>query len=288
MGPLLFLLFINDLPNASPILQFVLFADDSNIFFTHNSYEKLFTELNSELIKISEWFKVNKLSLNLTKTNYILFRSHRKPTPQIIGKIFIDTTEIPQVSTVKFLGLHVDQYFTWKNHIEIIASKIAKNIGVISRISYLIPNNTRLTLYYSLIYPYIAYCNMIWASNYTHRLQRIILLQKRILRIIAGSSWNAHTDPLFKHYRILKLTQIKQKQLNEFMHRYIFNTLPTNFSNLFTFSSDLHSYNIRNPSLVRTIFARTNSRRFSIRVAGPAAWNALPKDLQSIPNLNLF
>ena len=186
------------------------------------------------------------------------------------------------------MGLHVDQYFTWKNHIEIIASKIAKNIGVISRISYLIPTNTRLTLYYSLIYPYIAYCNMIWASNYTHRLQRIILLQKRILRIIAGSSWNAHADPLFKHYRILKLTQIKQKQLNEFMHRCIFNTLPTNFSNLFTFSSDLHSYNIRNPSLVRTIFARTNSRRFSIRVAGPAAWNALPKDLQSIPNLNLF
>jgi hypothetical protein len=203
-------------------------------------------------------------------------------------QILIDTTEIPQVTSVKFLGIYVDQHITWKVHIEKIASKIAKNIGIISRVSYLIPANIRLTLYYSLIYPYLAYGNMIWASNYEHRLQRIKILQKRIIRLITGSPYNTHTNPLFKHLGILKLLQIRQKQTCEFMHRYSYNTLPNIYTNFFTSSSDFHSYNTRNLSLFRSVFARTNSRKFSIRVAGPASWNELPKDLRDISNFNLF
>lgn len=84
-------------------------------------------------------------------------------------------------------------------------------------------------------------------------MQKVITLQKRIMRIIAGSSYSAHTDPLFTHYRVLKLDQIKQKQINEFMHHYIFKTLPKKYNNLFTFTADVHSYNIRNPSLIRTV-----------------------------------
>src|SRR5688572_8908448 len=77
LGPLLFLIYINDLPNTSSILNFVLFADDSSVFFSHKSYDELFRILNQELLLVSDWFKANKLSLNLAKTNYILFCSHR-------------------------------------------------------------------------------------------------------------------------------------------------------------------------------------------------------------------
>ena len=169
-----------------------------------------------------------------------------------------------------------------------IASKIAKNIGIISRISYLLPVNVRLTLYYSLVFPYLAYCNMIWASNYNHRLTRIKVLQTRIIRIIAGLPYNSHTDPLFSYFGFLKLSQIKHKQINEFMHRYVFNTLPTVYPNFFTVASDIHSYNTRNRSSIRNAFARTNSRKFSISVVGPATWNNLPQDLRVISNFNLF
>ena len=79
---------------------------------------------------------------------------------------------------------------TWKKHIEQISLKIAKNIGIISRIAYLLPTNILLTLYYSLVYPYIAYCNMVWASNYNSRLRRITVLQKRIVRKIVGLLYN--------------------------------------------------------------------------------------------------
>src|SRR6218665_1102016 len=95
--------------------------------------------------------------------------------------------------------------------------KYQKNIEIISRIAYLIPTNVRLTLYSSLIYPYIAYCNIIWASNYKSRLYRLKILQKISVRIIAGLPYNSHTDPtcIFKHCEILKLCQINLKQINE-------------------------------------------------------------------------
>src|SRR6218665_1143286 len=170
-GPLLFLLYINDLSKTSSLLHFILFADDSNVFLTHGSYKSLYSELNKELLKVSDWFRPNKLPKSV-QTNYILFRSKRKAVPQETCKLVIDNTEIPQVNSVKFLGIYVDQHLTWKIHLENVASKISKNIGIISRIAYLIPTNVRLTLYYSLIYPYIAYCNIIWASNYKSRLYR--------------------------------------------------------------------------------------------------------------------
>src|SRR6218665_2294161 len=151
--------------------------------------------------------------------------------------------------------------------------------------SQLLTYIVRLTLYYSLIYPYIAYCNIIWASNYKSRLYRLKILQKRIVRIIAGLPYNSHTDPRFKHFEILKLFQINLKQINEFMHRYSYNTLPTVFSNFFT-PPAVHSYNTRNSSTIKHASARTNSRKFSIRVAGPITWDELPRDIRSI--LSLF
>ena len=124
------------------------------------------------MLKISDWFRANKLSLNLSKTNYSLFRSHRKAVPQETCELVIDNIEIPQENSVKFLGVYVDQQITWKIHLENVASKISKSIGIIPRIAYLITTNVRLTLYYSLIYPYIVYCNIIRASNYKSRLYR--------------------------------------------------------------------------------------------------------------------
>ena len=288
LGPLLFLIYINDLPNTSSILHFVLFADDSNVFFSHKSYDELFRILNQELLLVSDWFKANKLSLNLAKTNYILFCSHRKSTPQQKGKVQIDTTDIPQVKSVKFLGVYVDQHLTWNNHIEQIALKIAKNIGILTRISYLLPTNIMLTLYYTMIYPYIAYCNMIWASNYNSRLHRINVLQKRVVRLIAGSPYNSHTKQLFMQLGILKIAQIKQLQINEFMHRYTYNTLPSSHANFYSLASDIHSHNTRILASYRSEFARTNTRKFSIRCVGPEEWNRVPQDLRSISNLKLF
>ena len=284
LGPLLFLIYINDLPNTSSVLQFILFADDSNVFISHNSYENMYQLLNNELELVSDWFKANKLSLNLLKTNYILFSSHRKLQPSHQGSVLIDGTVIPQVKSVKFLGIYIDQHITWNDHIDHISLKIAKNVGIISRLAHILPTSILLTLYYSLIYPYLTYCNMIWASNYPSRLNRIIILQKRIIRIIRRLPYNSHTDQAFAYLGILKLHQIKLMQTAEFMYRYTKRELPNAFDNYFDLVMDIHSYHIRNPAQYRGEFARTNTRSFAIKIAGPSLWNSLPQVLRDIPS----
>src|SRR5688572_32661025 len=114
-----------------------------------------------------------------------------------------------------------------------------------------------------MIYPYIAYCNMIWASNCTSRLHRINVLQKRVVRLIDGSPYNSHTKQLFIQLGILKIAPIKQLQINEFMHRY--NTLPSSHANFYNLASDIHSYNTKILASYRSEFARTDTRKFSIR-----------------------
>ena len=112
LGPLLFLLFINDLPNSSSILTFILFADDTNAFYSHTSYLTLTKIVNAELQLVAEWFAANKLSLNLEKTSFILFKSSKKKSPPS-GSIMlsINGLALSQVVSTKFLGVYVDQYF---------------------------------------------------------------------------------------------------------------------------------------------------------------------------------
>jgi len=124
--------------------------------------------------------------------------------------VTINDTEIDQVLTTKFLGVHIDNHLTWCDHIRFIAAKIAKNIGVLGRIAYLLLSSIRLTLYYSLVYLYLSYCNMIWAFTHGCRVKKIVLLQKRAIRIIAGTCYCSHTAPLFMELNLFKFHQINK------------------------------------------------------------------------------
>jgi len=179
LGPLLFLIYINDLPNSSTLLRYILFADDSNAFLSHTSYEQLISLANKELALASEWFRANKLTLNLTKTNYIIFRSSKKLIPFTENQLTIDGMIIPQVDSTKFLGVFVDQHLKWNVHTHEISKKIMKNIGIIRRISHLLPPLVLKNLYFALIQPYLSYCNFIWSSTYPAHLTKLRLLQKK-------------------------------------------------------------------------------------------------------------
>jgi hypothetical protein len=132
LGPQLFLLYINDICNVSEIVKFILFADDTNLFYSDNTVDKVESVLNSELKKLCEWFNLNKLSLNVLKTNYMLFGKNK-------GKhniaIYMNNSKIDRVSETKFLGVMIDESLTWKSHITYIGNKIAKSIGILYKAS---------------------------------------------------------------------------------------------------------------------------------------------------------
>ena len=121
----------------------------------------------------ADWFKANKLSLNVSKTNFIVFRSSKKTIPIIDTELSIDSIIIPKVETSKFLGVLIDQHLKWNYHINAISKKIMKNTGIIKRISHLLPPQILKNLYYALIYPYLTYCNLIWTATYPSHLAKL-------------------------------------------------------------------------------------------------------------------
>src|SRR6218665_2403733 len=145
-------------------LKFIIFPDDTNVFLSHRSITKLFEIMNYELLTVADGFNANKLVLSSGKINYVLFHSVGKKASS--NAILINNKPLKQLESTKFLGVIIDSHLSWKDHITLITNKISRNLGIISRIKYCLPFHVLLNLYYSLIFPYLSYCNIVWGSNY--------------------------------------------------------------------------------------------------------------------------
>ena len=122
LGPLLFLLYINDIQYCSELVSVILFADDTNVLYSHTCFKTLNEILQIEMKKITNWLNVNKLSLNTTKTKFILFRSRNKKSKHDLN-ISINEENIKQVKNITFLGIVIHEFLTWRDHIDLISKK---------------------------------------------------------------------------------------------------------------------------------------------------------------------
>ena len=151
IGPLLFLMYINDLHSVSPILNFILFADDTNILYKHKDVECLTKNLNTELLKVSEWIKANKLQLNYEKNNVMLFNFPKTCASEV--KIYMNGNLIEHTSSTKFLGINIDKDLRWKTHVYEVRRKVSRTIGIMSQLKDILPTKIFIMLYNSLILP---------------------------------------------------------------------------------------------------------------------------------------
>ena len=149
-------------------MKFIMFADDTNIFFVHNDLKTLFTTANNELENINEWFKANKLYLNVKKTNYILFYSRRKTDnlPLKLPQMHINNNEIKRVTSTKFLGVIIDENLTFKEHLKTVENKVSKNLGMLYKAKPILDKKSLKALYFSFKNSYVNYANIVWGSTY--------------------------------------------------------------------------------------------------------------------------
>ena len=162
LGPLLFLIYINDLPNVSKYLSFFLFADDTNIYFKHHDIIQLQKIMNRELKKVRKWNDANRLSLNIDKTNFVVFHS---PQIKLVEPVIIrfGKKKIKRESCVKFSGIMLDANLSWKYHIAELSIKLSRSIGIFYKIRHLVPFEILKSLYYSLFYFFVSYGIAVWA-----------------------------------------------------------------------------------------------------------------------------
>jgi len=287
LGPLLFILYINDIINSSNLANFIMFADDTNIFFKHPNWDILLNMVNEELYEISRWFKLNKLSLNIKKTNYIIFKN-KNASCSISPDIRIDNIKIQQVFQTKFLGVIINSNLTWTDHINTVSNKICKSMGIIYKIRQNVHANTLLLLYHTLIHPYLQYCNIIWGADSSIAMQQLYRKQKKAVRIITFSKWNAHTAQIFQRLNLLPIPDIYKMQVSCFVYRALNGLLPDRFRDLFSLNRETHEHYTRQSSKLHVFQSRLKIRQNSIRIFGPKLWNSLPDKITSSPSFYIF
>ena len=304
LGPLLFLLYINDLPNISPILKFYLFADDTNIYYESSSLTDIEKTINKELEKLYLWLNVNRLSLNIDKTNFIIFHPFNKPTKQRIT-IKINKKAINEKAFIKYLGILIDSTLSWKDQVLNISKKISRSLGIMYKLRPFVPLNVMKNVYYSLIYSHIIYAIEVWGSACKTEMDKLLVLQKRAMRLMTFNDQFPvipgplkPTDPIFVKIGTLKIEDVYKYQVSKFIFKCIHRITPENFHNWFNFISDTHGYCTRskfNASSNTTTnklfipFARTTNYGLKkLTVNGPRIWNALPDCLRNEESLFVF
>lgn len=202
--------------------------------------------------------------------------------------IKINGIVIEKVTCTKFLGVYIDDTLSWKHHAIQMSMKVSKGLGIMRQVKGFLSRNLLKTLYFSLIHPYLSYCNIIWGNASNLALNKLTILQKRALRLISHSKFRDHTSPLFKQLKILKLSDIYKFQLGQFVYNCINNLLPKSCSNHIKHYDISHQYPLRTISSIMAVPFRTKLRENYVGVSGPQFWKSLPNQITSSVSISSF
>jgi hypothetical protein len=174
----------------------------------------------------------------------------------------------------------VDESLNWRYHIAHICKTLAKCVGIMYKIRNYIDINTSITLYYTLFYPYLTYCNIVWGNTYKSYLQPVVLLQKKIIRVIAGNRiYLEHTDPLFEKTKIMKFHDLHRYIVAQFMFNFHYQQTPVIFNEMFTHNVAIHNYNTRQCHGLHMPKVKSNIAKRCLCYEGPAIWNSILNDI---------
>ena len=285
LGPNLFIIYINDICNVSKLLDLILFADDTNSFYTGTNLDNISEVITGELEKINVWFSLNKLSLNVSKTNYMIFSN--KNIRDGDASIIFNGQEIKEVQYTKFLGVLIDNRLCWNKHVEHVTSKLYKSMSIISRVKRIFNKDVLKTLYNTLFLPYLNYCCEVWGRANKCLTKKIAKIQKWALRVICNSKYREHTTPLFAECKLLKFEDIVELKVLILMYNANKQELPCNIQKLFTKDKSLH-YRTRQLGKFNHKYARTELKRKCVSIYGVKIWNGLNKEVSKICCLYKF
>ena len=225
-------------------------------------------QIDEVIPQMTEWFHSNRLSLNTTKTFYQVFP--KTLTDRL--DIQIDRTRIDRKKAVKYLGITVEESLKWQIHISNISKSISRGIGVMGRAKYFLSSHHLVLLYNTLVLPYLNYCAVVWGSNYSTRLDKIVKLQKRVVRVIDNKPFFYPTKELFSKYRILKFPDIVKEQQIIILLGFLNQTLPIPISEMFSYHEPANTRAVKH---FKVPFAPTNYKMFSLSVSAPRIWNSI-------------
>ena len=271
LGPLLFLIFINDFPQANPFFKYNLFADDSTLTCKFHKSNEMYikSKIETELQSVFSWLQMNKLKINFDKSKFMMFSYGKKYS---LTTLTLGNNSISRTESIKFLGITIDQNLNFRPHTSSLSTKISKINGLLFRLNNILPCDSLQLLYSALLVPHIVYGIEIWHGALQTNRDRIFKLQKKAIRAINSLPYNHHTHDYFKSMGVLKSEDLYKLKLSTCMFK----------NRIVGTQSDVHAHNTRRRNdLILPRYNRSRSQT-SWMYQGIRLWNSLPNETKLI------
>ena len=294
LGPLLFLLYINDLPSCT-LLKSFLFADDTTLIHSNPDLLVLTDIVNREFQKVIEYFKIHKLALHPEKTKFIVFSHNREiatTSPEVVinfnnsneddpNKIFpmtcVNTSSVP---AIRFLGIYFDPQLNFKHHVQLLLNKLSRALYFLRSTKNILTSKALKSIYYSLFHSHLIYGIHVWSCTTQSILNPLFIKQKMAIRLISNARYNDHTEPLFKSSEILPFNSLCDFFKLQFMQNFSQGFLPSSFSNTWITNAirraDQPQIELRNSQNIHIPFSRTTQTDKQPLTAFPKLWDEFP------------
>ena len=293
LGPLLFLIYINDLPQAVQDSTISMYADDTNLCYQSHDLTRLNQAINSDLQKLDTWLQGNKLSLNVAKTHSMLISTRQKQNIlKCQNKDFdlkIRENEVEVVKKTKYLGVQIDSSLDWKEQIKAVSNKVSRAVGFLRHAKSFLPKETLQTLYKGIVEPHLRYCCSVWGCAGLTEINQLLKLQNRAARIVTNSSFDAPSRPLIQGLGWKTVNELIDGETKTMVFKSLNKLAPQYLCDLFTRNSLCSSYSLRNTGTDLRLSKKRSSngqRCFSYR--GAKLWNGLSTESKQATSLYSF
>ena len=285
LGPILFLLFINDLPNCISGSQCNLFADDTVIYAQSNSPLTAQTILQEDIHNIAKWFNKNRLHINASKSSCMVLSTRQINDVDVI----INDTPLTVDNKVKYLGVTISKDLTWNHHIANVCKKLGHGIQLIRKLKQILPLNDLITLYKTVIQPHIDYCLTVWGYAPACQLNRVQRLQNKMFRMMTGNyDWNTSISGILKDFNIPNISQRRDYFNGVQMYRSLHGTLPDYMSDQIHYVHELNVRETRQANQLYVPMPRKELYRQSFQYTGTTFYNSVPHEIKDTLSLSTF
>jgi hypothetical protein len=289
LGPLLFLIFINDLNTSFKFATAYHFADDTNMLLIDKSLKKINKYINHDLSNLVQWLRSNKLSLNCNKTELIIFKSSLTPIKKHLN-FRLSGQKIYPVGSIKYLGIKIDSNLSFKDYLNDLAIKLRRSNGMLAKVRHYVNLEALLNIYHAIFGSRLRYACQIWGQSQKHNFSRLSHLQNKALKIIYFQSNNFKSSVLYCVSNILKLSDLIIFLNCQLVWNYHHHNLPVSFNNFYDKCLNcrypLRSYNNLNLPVPKHHSIKYGNK--SIKYQSISAWNNLPPDLKSLNSISDF
>ena len=287
LGPLFFLLYINDITNCLQRSKATLFADDTSLLVHHKNLKILKENAESDLKNVYDWLLANRLSLSWEKTNFIIYHSPRNKVENL-NELKVYEFTIKRIKCVKYLGMYIDEELKWDEHVNNLCSTLAKNFHLFYSIRDLLNDSLKRQLYFSMVYSRIIYGLVLYGACRSTLLNKVQVLQNKLLKVLYKLPFRSDTNVMHSNLDILKVKDIYKYQIQKFVYESLSKTCIPQFHNYYRYVYNVHQINTRQHNHLHRARVKTKYGEHSLKYYGAGLWNTLNSYIKSSETLDTF